>query len=140
MCVSDHMEKFDPSAFGLTGKYIGSGRGGKRTEGKNYIIKQRNGKNRMTLSIVLANPVANRVEELISDNVNFDFNKDGIVFLWKGKSRHITKQSNRRRATISVGSMYEDYTKHMGDFRRLYIKPEYCGNHIKLIPTGERDI
>lgn len=141
--VFEHMKKFEPSEFGLSGKYIGNGRGGRSAESKNkcYIINQNNGKERKTLNIVLSNSAGIKTMDNIGGTVDFDFDKDGVIYLWAGNSRRITKNSRScSRFNIAVGSMYDDYTRKMGEFRRLYVKPEFCGNHVKLKPTGERDI
>lgn len=140
MPIYERMDKFNPAAFGLTTRYAVRGRG--KATNENYIIFGSHGDGNGSLTISIVSAVGERIIETLGETVDFDFDKDGVIYLWPGNSRSVSKNNKfpNARYMISVTVMLDDYIKRVGEFRKLYIRPEFYGNYVKLTPTGKRDL
>lgn len=140
MPIYERMDKFNPAAFGLSTRYAVHGRG--KATNENYVISGSNGGGKKALTLSVVNTVGERIIETLGETVDFDFDKDGIIYLWPGKSRVVSKNNKfpNTRFMISVTVMLDDYIKRVGEFRKLYVRPEFFGNYVKFTPTGKRDL
>ena len=144
--VYNNMEVFDPTAFGLSTEYCKKRRGGSASINRIYVLNSRSGKTkdgepRTTLRIVFPVKTAERIIEEIGETCNFSFDgNSGTWYLWPGNSRKFSRNGSQgAHLHLSVETAKKDYLKLMGSFERLYLRVDSRGNHVRLIPTGERD-
>lgn len=139
MTVSEHMAAFDPSEFGIVNSVETNSRGNNNVLNKNYIILQAD-RDSSKLVINITRSVGLRVISELGKSVNFGYDASGNIFLWPGAARKLTLSTkNANHYSISIAAITKEYIKKMGEFRRLYLKPEFYGSHVKLSITGERD-
>ena len=106
-----------------------------------------NGDVRMTLSVNIPGYIAEKWFKTVGKKVDFGFDGDGNLYFWPGEYHQLSPNGNDKEVSsycISIGIALFDYLKQMGEFKRLYAKPEFLEEdgepYVKLTLTGERKV
>lgn len=136
------MEKknFKPEDFGFDMSFS------KRASGNHkrgcYVTTDANGKN---LKLVIDAETYDRALDMFGDRVCFGMDGKGRILLTDAIGSFGRKMSKSTKygvkATLSIGTMTDDYVRLMGTFKRLYLEAQvyHGGDGIVLTPTGEID-
>lgn len=136
------MEKkiFKPEEFGFDMSF--SKRAAGNTKRGCYVATDANGGN---LKLVIDAATYDRAKDMFGDRVCFGMDNKGRILLTNANGSFGRKMSKSTKyglkATVSIGTMTDDYIRLMGTFKRLYLESQvyHGGDGIVLTPTGEVD-
>lgn len=126
---------FDPAEFGLSDRFNTKSQLG--SSDKCYVRNYDSEKSSMVLRI--NGNTGRKIIEALGNRINFDFDKNGSIFVWSGNARKLSKSQKGDSYTISMDVAKSEYVRLVGTFKRLYLSPEFHGTHVEFKQTGERD-
>lgn len=136
------MEKkiFKPEDFGFNMSFSKKAAGNTK---RGCYVTTDNGNN---LKLVIDAETYERAKDMFGDRVCFGMDNKGRILLTNASGSFGRKMSKNSKyglkATISIGTMTDDYIRLMGTFKRLYLESQvyHGGDGIVLTPTGEIDM
>ena len=91
------------------------------------------------MALCLNKETGQRIISKFGERVNFDFDKNGSVFVWSGEARKLSSTGKGNQYTISMDIAKKEYVSLMGKFKRLYLNPEFHETHVEFKQSGKRD-
>ena len=110
---------FDPSLLGF--KSLGGPKGvGHHGGGGCYIISTKHADGRRSCKLTLDYETSDIVTSMFGDRVGFAYNDEGVIVLYKGDDRKVTRTAgSRANSTISIDSLGDEIESWFGDRRYI---------------------
>ena len=140
-----HNNGFNPSVFGLENVCEGRGVGRRRVQDSAcYVIKSELNSNKsMCYRLVVSYDIAHKIKSRIGDKISYGNDpSNGVIYLWAGdaadliRNKGLSTRKSNPTYSLAMTHLGRKYVEKFGDFKHLYLTPEFNADHIVLVPSG----